>query len=200
MFPDILLNTSQGAHFSNNMRVQCPGQRVSLFPARRRGLWAGFQAHVRTSANTTQLTLFIRAGCSQPHGADSAARRLNAEQLKNKHGANQKKENNNHFKSTDIYQSSQYFQTEVSYSGSALKPAYLGSGDPPPPPHRPTERVTEKNSNNAAAPVQKNVIRVYPFWPWQVQPTKRAAHKVKSLSAVTLIKGTACIVGTIELP
>lgn len=85
--------------------------------------------------------------------------------------------------------SSQYFQTEASYSGSALNPAHLGT--PPPTPRRPTECVTEKNSNNAAAPVQKNVIRVYPFWPWQVQPTKRAAHKTKSSSAVTLIKRTA---------
>lgn len=51
--------------------VQARGSRISLFPAHRRRLWAGFQVHVCTAA--PPQTPHNHAGCNQAHGADSAA-------------------------------------------------------------------------------------------------------------------------------
>lgn len=64
----------------------------------------------------------VYPGCIQAHGADSAATRLFSPFF-----TNQKRRTTINLKALTFIKSSQYFQTEASYSGSALKPVLCPS-------------------------------------------------------------------------
>lgn len=121
--PDILLNTSQGAHFYNMSRSEAPALVCSLPLAEDceqafRRMSAPPFLHKHHTADVV-YPCRLQPGTRGSSG-NSAATVKNKEQTK-------KRRTTIILQALIFIKSSQYFQTEASYSGSALKPVLCPS-------------------------------------------------------------------------